>query len=494
MSRHDYRAANGRYAKRPAELRESSATTGELLTEVGVGALSAPADGSTPGRALIEIINPGWGSSGYYSEEMLKRDAPKAFPKGTHMYLDHPTESEEIERPERSVKDLAAQFTEDARWDPARGAAVAEATLFDGHRDELAAKKEAIGVSIRARGASEHGEAEGKHGTIITELTEGISVDFVTKAGRGGKIGELLESARAEIEEAAEHLEVDEATSALIEAEIVFNGLLERDVPVPERISLAKKGQAIPVRNSDGEVVNGRFPMANCGDVSNAAQSVGRAGMPTAEIKSFIKRVASKLSCPTPFESGAESDGRKKEEAMSDVDVDKRLSALEESNRQQGEQISTLTEERDKEKDRAERAEDALLAAGAAAIVAEALTGKQEGEDGYDPIIAKLPDRAIERAKKSALSGEVPLTEDGKPDKEKLIERAQKAAKEEHDYLAGASGNGTVVGMGTHPTKGLEESGDSGESGDDNSDDELASVFGELGLSESAAKVAAKGR
>jgi hypothetical protein len=61
----------------------------------------------------LKIISPGWGSSGYYSEELLRRDGPKAWPAGTHQYLDHPTVSEEAERPERSVRDLAAVLVSD---------------------------------------------------------------------------------------------------------------------------------------------------------------------------------------------------------------------------------------------------------------------------------------------------------------------------------------------------------------------------------------------
>src|SRR5690606_1012585 len=34
------------------------------------------------GIAQIKLISPGWGSSGYYSEKVLKRDGPKVFKKG----------------------------------------------------------------------------------------------------------------------------------------------------------------------------------------------------------------------------------------------------------------------------------------------------------------------------------------------------------------------------------------------------------------------------
>ena len=167
----------------------------ETVRETGpVGLVS-----TRPGRLLVQLITPGWGSSGYYSEDTLK-EAVKAgiWAAGHHMFLDHPGEEENYDRPERSVRDLSATLTEAARWDDALKAVVAEAQPFgpwaETLRDEDFAR--AIGVSIRAYAEGAPGEAEGRHGTIITRLTEAISTDFVTVAGRGGAILAVLESAR----------------------------------------------------------------------------------------------------------------------------------------------------------------------------------------------------------------------------------------------------------------------------------------------------------
>jgi len=155
-----------------------------------------------PGRFLVQLIDPGWGTSGYYSPEVLEAAGKgQVFPAGTQMYLDHPTESEEYERPERSLRDLAAVLTENAYWDGS--ALVAEAAVFGAYREVLAEMKDAIGVSIRASAkVTEGGTAEGRRGRIIDELVEAQSVDFVTKAGRGGKVLQVLESARANLVEA----------------------------------------------------------------------------------------------------------------------------------------------------------------------------------------------------------------------------------------------------------------------------------------------------
>lgn len=145
-------------------------------------------------KMQIRVISPGWGSSGYYSEAMLKDAASKGlFAPGTQMFLDHPTADQSEARPERSIRDLAAVITKPGVY--AGDGVYAEADVFPPFREALAAMKDHIGVSIRARGFAEQGEAEGRSGTIISELSELASVDFVTRPGRGGAITALLESA-----------------------------------------------------------------------------------------------------------------------------------------------------------------------------------------------------------------------------------------------------------------------------------------------------------
>lgn len=172
-----------------------------VLTESTTFAEAAkPADG--PGRLSVQIINAGWGSSGYYSQDVLEaagRD--RVFPAGTHMYINHPTAQENYERPERDLNTLAGTLTEDAHWDGDK--LVAEVAVFSKWRQAVAEMADVIGVSIRASAeVEEGGEAEGRKGRIITRLVEGTSVDFVTKAGRGGKVLEVFESARANATEA----------------------------------------------------------------------------------------------------------------------------------------------------------------------------------------------------------------------------------------------------------------------------------------------------
>lgn len=152
-------------------------------------------DGTVP----IRIIAPGWGSSGYYSAEVLKRDGPNVFKSNLHMHIDHPTPAEEAQRPERSITTLGGVLASDARWEdngPAGPGLYADAKPFAEFAERLPELAPHIGVSIRAVGKATHGEAEGKRGPIIQEITAAKSVDYVTIPGAGGQVLQLFEAAR----------------------------------------------------------------------------------------------------------------------------------------------------------------------------------------------------------------------------------------------------------------------------------------------------------
>jgi hypothetical protein len=151
------------------------------------------------GTIAIKIIQPGWGSSGYYPAEVLERDGPKIFKKGTKMYWNHQTPTEEAERPEGDLNNLSAELATDAKWQangPAGAGLYADAKVFEAYKAPVDDLGPHIGTSIRAFGKAKHGEIEGREGLIITELTKGKSIDFVTAPGAGGQILSLFEAAR----------------------------------------------------------------------------------------------------------------------------------------------------------------------------------------------------------------------------------------------------------------------------------------------------------
>ena len=155
---------------------------------------------STSGRMLVRLIDAGQGSSGFYPAETLKAAAEAGvFHRGLHLYADHPSETERIDRPERSIRDIAGVLTEDARYDEETESLVAEAKTFAAWGPILTEMHDAIGLSIRAAAEVAEGEHDGAPARVVERIVEAQSVDFVTRAGRGGKVLSLLESARPHI-------------------------------------------------------------------------------------------------------------------------------------------------------------------------------------------------------------------------------------------------------------------------------------------------------
>lgn len=149
------------------------------------------------GLLEVEFITPGWGSSGYYSRAVVEAAAP-LFAVGTHMYFDHPSAAENADRPERSVRDLAAVIEEAGTVNPATGGILGKVRPLQAYKELLTDEAFAKNVGLSIRGSATDitvGEAEGRKGPIIEGLADLSSVDFVTRAGRGGRVLSVLESA-----------------------------------------------------------------------------------------------------------------------------------------------------------------------------------------------------------------------------------------------------------------------------------------------------------
>ena len=153
---------------------------------------------SKSGRMKVHAITAGLGSSGYYSPEVLQEAATNGLiAKGTPLFLDHPSEIERHDRPERSVRDIAAVFTEAATYDAAAQALAGEIQVFAPYRDLLTEMAPYIGLSISGSATDiTEGEVDGRRVPVVEGLARIDSVDWVTRAGRGGKVVGLIESAR----------------------------------------------------------------------------------------------------------------------------------------------------------------------------------------------------------------------------------------------------------------------------------------------------------
>lgn len=147
------------------------------------------------GVMRVRIIDEGTGSSGTYPAATLESAATdRVFHKGLHLHFDHPTVSETSERPERSVLTIAGSLESDAAWNAETRALEADFKPLPSTYDAIKERADLIGLSIRA-------SAEVEDDGTIARIVEAQSVDLVTKAGRGGRILDVIESARREIAE-----------------------------------------------------------------------------------------------------------------------------------------------------------------------------------------------------------------------------------------------------------------------------------------------------
>lgn len=111
------------------------------------------------------------------------------------MFWNHPTAAEEAARPEGNLDNLAAITTTDACWDAngVKGPGLyAEAAVMADYAQKVEERAPHIGLSIRAGGSGTGKLVEGKPELKTIDYAE--SVDYVTKAGRGGLA--LAEAAR----------------------------------------------------------------------------------------------------------------------------------------------------------------------------------------------------------------------------------------------------------------------------------------------------------
>lgn len=183
----------------------------------------------------VVLIEEGLGNFGdmhYYTPEALK-SMPTLF-DGLKIYADHPSRSDETDRPERSTRDIIG-FHSEVRYaeDSGRGKVLSVVKITPGAAFDWAwqqikeavvyakryADKDFVGVSINANGETisvpisdfladypfpddpsvrakvEEAAAMGKEEVFIVQtITDAVSGDMVTEAGAGGKFVRLKES------------------------------------------------------------------------------------------------------------------------------------------------------------------------------------------------------------------------------------------------------------------------------------------------------------
>lgn len=446
-------ANEAREAAVPEALQVNEATTS--LSEAAV---------ADDGTVNLRLIAPGWSENGrYYPADVLRRDGPSVFTEGLHTYVDHPRRSDEVDRPERSVRDLAGSLTETARWQddgPAGPGLYAPARVADAYRplvDELA---DDIGVSIRAEGMGERGEAEGRQGMIVSELTSAESVDYVTRPSAGGEVLQLIESVQAqgntvpsgsavltEARNAGHWLEAFIHQSFTERADFLFGeGLLSRD----ERIALSTAiGEALQAFNAaverDAPGLYDRDPFQEPDPV------------PT-DVTEAPRGPQGGTAMPEPTSTSAPADL---------TEATSRISALEAERDQ-------AVRERDQYRD-AQRLREATDAVSQAVQAVEI-------PDRYASVAESIRERASQRV-------QVSRDESGAISRDALAEAARRevnAEVEQLTKLAEAAGVGQPNGVGGN--------GDGNGPTPEEATTKLTESFQGLGMSPEAAKAAATAR
>ena len=203
-----------------AEMAEVDLTEGHTGSALSILEDNAASDnGTAPLIVEAAIIEPGWGNTrdnNYYGKEMLARDAPVF--KGSKMYAtDHRPDEKSVRTEVSQILDIPIRFTE-------TGAPVARIGVFDDGFARNVRNREKLGVlgdlhcSILARGTARKGEVEGKKGNIVEAITEAISVDWVTRAGAGGRALQISETEEGSMTEqkTVEEKDKEKATETVL--------------------------------------------------------------------------------------------------------------------------------------------------------------------------------------------------------------------------------------------------------------------------------------
>lgn len=460
------------------------------LTERG----TAGADGRWP----VQIISAGLGSSGYYSPQVLERAAANQLVKaGTPLFFDHPSKSARTDRPERSVRDIAAVFTGPATYDRTREALDGTVQVFGPYRELVAEMAPHIGLSIDGSATDiTEGEYQGRRVPVIEDLFAINSVDLVTRAGRGGQFMALYEAARELMDlRLSEARNIGQWVESMIHRDftVMADGMAaDGQLSRPERIQLSSAiGDALTAFVSnletnapqlyqrdlyDGPESQTATQETNApleAEMSDepavpAATETAVTAIPAATAPVIAQPVTETTIPPitqettmtdTPQGAGGTVPATEATRPVAETPRNPR-EVMERQIAEQGRQINLLRAEN--------RARD---------IVAEVLASGWIG----DAQRARLT---------SSLVVDLPLTEAGALDEQELRTRAQRGldeAETEAAEILSAAGVGTPRGLGALTTPATETAGKQ-------FDDELRESFRQAGLSDTAIDIAVKGR
>ena len=139
---------------------------------------------TSKGRWLVAVATPGLGSSGRYSEDLLREYGPAALPPNSKCFLNHDNT--------RNPTDIVGVYPDGAFWSEERKQLMAELDVFPRWQDFVNEMSEHVALSISMAGES---DSEGNVTKLLPHRSN--SADLVSIPGlEGSGFVELLESAR----------------------------------------------------------------------------------------------------------------------------------------------------------------------------------------------------------------------------------------------------------------------------------------------------------
>jgi hypothetical protein len=192
-----------------------------------------------------------------------------------------------------------------------------------------------IGMSIRATGKAKEGEAEGRKGALIQELSRGLSVDYVTTPGAGGQILQLFEAARSGKFNSSEGDSMtDDEKRQLREAQASARranerlALMEATPAIDQYFSTVRVGEAIQARVK-GRILAGAIPLKETGEL-DTVKLAEIAKRETEEEVAYVERLTGQRIVIGMGESGAPqlTEAQRTEQAATLKEEQKRFGKL----------------------------------------------------------------------------------------------------------------------------------------------------------------------
>jgi len=265
----------------------------------------------------VALITPGWGNkrdNHYYPRDVVERDSGVF--AGVKMYeTDHRQDEKSTRTWVSTVKEIAG-YTDD-------GAPIGRVSVHDRNFAErlmaLAADNllEKMECSILAAGTARKGEVDGKKGHIVEAITSAESVDWVTRAGAGGRALSLAESnvggesMDEERTDAIEEQETEPTEEPLEEVTLQEQQEPEEQPPAPAKLEPEKVSEMVEATNLP-DAAKARLCEREYADRAELEGAIG------GEV-AYIKEVT---GSGKPFAQGAGSAPEKRPRTAEEADAD----------------------------------------------------------------------------------------------------------------------------------------------------------------------------